>query len=213
MFTQATCADSHSATSSPALASGATPFANQDGATTDLFGRVPALANLSPRQAKELRLMTSGTYGRTSIISSASADLVSSLVSRLQAKTALRGSTLFSLTWKQRTTPSQRSIYALRASALRTSGSGFSGWATPTKRDYKDTGDLSSSMTRQDGKERNDTVPRQAFGAIRTGLSAAMASVGQLNPAHSRWLMGLPPEWCASAVMAMQSMPKRPRRS
>ena len=44
---------------------------------------------------------------------------------------ALLGSTLFSLTWKVRAMPSGRSIYALRASGRRTSGSAYSSWPKP----------------------------------------------------------------------------------
>jgi hypothetical protein len=51
-----------------------------------------------------------------------------------------------------------------------------------------------------------------ATGELLTGSSAGTASGGQLNPALSRWLMGLPPEWDACGVMAMQSLP-RPRKS
>lgn len=257
------------------------------------------------------------------------------LVSKLQARTDLLGSTLFKLTWKNRDTPTQHSIYALRASVLRTSGkdsgsmqgeglptpqavdaSGtaraprlkpdtkrdplkigsyridlkdlpfliFSkppyeeaqwNWNTPSATDYKggyqggrirngklstyrldvtaqltqwptpcastvanqtnlqksgdgrktpNKPDWAAALTqlkslptpnannwrgaytdlkkiekrKEAGRQQNlqDTARLMGFGLTQTGSTVEMENVGQLNPALSRWLMSLPPEWC-----------------
>ena len=228
--------------------------------------------------------------GRTSRGSLASADLTLSLASRLQARTALLGSTLFALTWKQRVTPSGRSIPALRASAPRTSDSGCTSWGTPTVQDSRHATVSPSEMkrdpanlriqvhqtgwptqntpgggrsmdpskmsatgktldgrkhtvslehvvrfatwatpttadgngaplhawTRKDGKARNDRQDFQAVGLVKdsgttpTGSPASTEKRAQLNPAHSRWLMGLPGGWdeCAPPVFKWQRKPR-----
>jgi len=277
-------------TSSQGSASGVTHSDPQGGKTTDQSGQDLVRVNLSATQVAEKGLLTSGTSGLTGSTSSNSADLQRSLANRLQARTASVGSTLYKLTWKERTTPSGHLISALRASVLRTSGNVSGSWPTPTTRDHKggyqggrirngkistDTLDVTAQLsgwatpTTADHKgsakpesvknwnSRGHNLPEQGqmsgwatptsmtggtniapshlngkhgwntgaqaqmavwtedgaarltvTGQMLTGSDAEMESGGQLNPAHSRWLMGLPQGWDDSAPTATPSQRK-----
>ena len=115
-----------------------------------------------------------------------------------------------------------------------TSQTSLCGWASPSARDWKDSAGMAETGVNPDGSERSrlDQLPRQvnlagwptpqalsgparltASGEMLTGSDAAMESGGQLNPAHSRWLMGAPPEWDDFACTAMALLSRSRKRS
>ena len=97
---------------------------------------------------------------------------------------------------------------------------GISAVTTPSARDWKDTTGMSESGVDPDGSTRSrlDQLPRQAqlavSGQTAIGGTDATASTGQLDPAYSRWLMGLPPVFCDCAVtVTALRRPSRKRSS
>ena len=169
------------------LADGAEPSLSLISQLISKYGPEVVLANLSPKQAKAVDLMTPDICGPPGTFSSLSVSLQLSLENRLRHLQGLGGSTLYSLTWKHKATPAQRRICALRASASPTydkdSGLLVRGWTTPTSRDYKDSYGQNTSA---------DQMPRQAF--LMSLESLATGSV-QFNPELAAWAMGFPTEW------------------
>ena len=258
MSYQLSLLDTPSVTSLPELASGPTPCDKLAGPMIVQCGPDHAHANLSARQAKELGLLTSGTFGLRGNGSSSSASLQSFLESRLRAELWGRGSTLYTLTWKPWATPSGVCRFRLLASVRRTFETDCIGWPTPAARDWRsesasdefnaerwahsrgkplsavvllagwptptstdaargvlpprpqDTGIPLGQMVALIDKNRPARLT--ATGELLTGSSAGMDGGGQLNPAHSRWLMGLPPEWGACAPTAMPSSRSKQKR-
>jgi len=80
-------------------------------------------------------------------------------------------------------------------------------WPTPNT--------MEGGQTSRGGKRKGELlmggIVQLTSGLNVTGSPAATEKPGQLNPAHSRWLMGYPAEWDACAPTAMPSSRKSPK--
>ena len=74
-------------------------------------------------------------------------------------------------------------------------------WATPKSADGRGNHYAPTETRRSE-------IRKQLSGLTVIGSPAGTEKPGQLNPAHSRWLMGYPPEWDACAPTAMPSSRK-----
>lgn len=111
----------------------------------------------------------------------------------------------------------------------------YAAWPTPMKRDGDSNEDLIVWETRQARKRAQGINLHKPLGIVAmmtdptfipdgparlttdgrilTGSSAGMASGGQLNPAHARWLMGYPTAWDDCGAMVTRLSRKSRRRS
>ncbi len=181
--------DSINVISSPGSGDGRTPSDAPDGPTTVPSGPAPVPANLSARQAKELGLLTSGTCGLRSSISSRSQLLAFYLGNRLRARVDSNGLMSSKLIWKVQRTPVGRGISALMPSVRLTSASVCIGLPTPQSMDRKGTSEALRHKFRKTGHLKHWTHGTELAVHSSSGRSSWP------NPMFVEWMMGFPRLW------------------
>ena len=229
----ATSPDMTNAIFSPGSAAGRLPCGSPAGATIAPSGPAPAPVSRSVTPGNTAAFPTSVIFGLFLVGSSESADLQQSLESRLQARLASLGSTLYRLTWKARATPLGRLICALRASALPMSVNDCSLWPTPSARDWKSAHASIATLTKNarplnevvrmreifptpraiDGRRKGNGPRRDTLMGYVNYDATTRERIGSLNPQFSAWLMGFPPEWLSCAPSETRSSRKSPPSS
>jgi len=169
-----------------------------------------------------------------------SSDLSKRLGMILRKNLSAVGSMEYRQTWSQKATPAGRSYWAHTASARPISDKDCTGWPSPKASNTTGTNPDGTDRTRLDQLPRvaqlagwasptaqdhsrgglpprpHDTgVPLSQMVALLSGPPSTSSPAGTekrgaLNPAHSRWLMGYPPEWCMAAIRAYRK--SKPRR-
>lgn len=153
-------------------------------------------------------------------------------ISRLRASAArISASDFISSGWLTPTTRDFRDTGNLETSRFRKDGkerkdvlprvAWLAGWPTPMTNDAlgsthcygkKKPDGTRPTFDKLPGSAQKATPQRLCLdGTLLTGSTAGMSGGGRLNPAHSRWLMRLPPEWDACAPTETPSMLKRQR--
>jgi hypothetical protein len=211
MFDLMTLPDSSECISLPVSGAGNTPSISLDG--LDPSGPGVALASPFPLQAAAGPEQTIDTFGPSSFGSSPTANLQSSLESRLRERLGGNGSPEYELTWKHWDMPAGVPICALRASARHTLGNGCIGWPTLIKRDG------ATLLRAQRAPNATGSEPMAWVGGLVTGIVTENraglrmeVSVG-LNPEWASWLMGFPAEWAQLAPSATRSFRNSPQNS
>lgn len=176
--------DTPAATSSRESEFGTTHSGLQDGPPTGPCGPEAAPALPSPRPAAEKRKTTRGTFGQTGLFASKHEILSVSLASRYRQLTASLGSTMYSISWMTRVTPSGFSIPAQRGLGRRTSVSvstgadcELMGWPTPMVQDENQSRNLSpEAAAREINRKGGSTI-----------LATAVTLVGWPTPSANQF--------------------------